>query len=401
MVKRIALLFIGILLVCESAFAADIYCDIVNGDDGTGDGSSGTPYATLQICIDNANGGDTIYIADTGTETLTTIIDWVSFGGTTATSQENNLVIRSWNVDGTVTCSVPGGNVPCAHIDGNDAVASIFSPTSKPVHVTLYRLKMEATTSYIVDAQQDWTFYQCDISDGSGASLIDGNNNLALINSYLHDTGGSSVDCVEVANDSIYKNNFFENCTGSAIGAVGANVFIDGNIVYATGEHGIWVQGADTWVYGNSIIDDGTNANYDGVHQSHTNHDGDYVINNIIEGFSSTGAYAFGADSGDQTTPKIFGNNAFYNNTAKIESPWDPEKGLDITAEDQDESSSPFTDASGFDFSIVDAALSKGTGDMQGFMGGSSDTNNDIGAVQVVGGGSAGTNANQAVGIGY
>ena len=48
---------------------ADWYCDNTNGNDSTGSGTSGSPYQTLQKCVDSATRGDTIYveITDTGT----------------------------------------------------------------------------------------------------------------------------------------------------------------------------------------------------------------------------------------------------------------------------------------------------------------------------------------------
>lgn len=49
------------ILVCVSLSAADIYVS-TNGDDSVGDGSIGSPYATLEKARDEASSGDTVYV---------------------------------------------------------------------------------------------------------------------------------------------------------------------------------------------------------------------------------------------------------------------------------------------------------------------------------------------------
>ena len=78
----------------------DIYFDLTNGDDTTGDGTSGNPYETLSKAYSVANNGDVLVLKD-GIHILTA---WV-----TTTINTTQVSIRSeWN--NPTTCIINGGN---------------------------------------------------------------------------------------------------------------------------------------------------------------------------------------------------------------------------------------------------------------------------------------------------
>ncbi len=97
---------------------ASYFIDPQSGNDTTGDGSIGTPWKTLQKGIDNAAGGDQINVKDSAADVLAAAIDWTS-GWSAGTSRDAPLIIRGY------TSAENDGGI--GEIDGDDAVASIFS----------------------------------------------------------------------------------------------------------------------------------------------------------------------------------------------------------------------------------------------------------------------------------
>ena len=156
---------------------ADYYADNTNGDDTTGDGSSGNPWATIQKAVDNATGGDTIHLANTSAFVLSSSVNWTLFG---ATSADAPLLITSWDNGGSITIDFPaiGGEAAtsrvAAEIDGNDAVSSILSSSGAPLYVYLNGLQMHSTTGALVGRLNGWTLNECEFWDSSGAAMVSG-----------------------------------------------------------------------------------------------------------------------------------------------------------------------------------------------------------------------------------
>ena len=176
---------------------ADYYADNTNGDDTTGDGSSGNPWATIQKAVDNATGGDTIHLANTSAFVLSSSVNWTLFG---ATSADAPLLITSWDNGGSITIDFPaiGGEAAtsrvAAEIDGNDAVSSILSSSGAPLYVYLNGLQMHSTTGALVGRLNGWTLNECEFWDSSGAAMVSGSGAGNVISCIFRDSGGSSVN---------------------------------------------------------------------------------------------------------------------------------------------------------------------------------------------------------------
>jgi hypothetical protein len=84
-VKRLALIVLMLFLMAPAAGATIVYCDIVNGDDGTGDGSYSNPYQNISYADNGLSGGDEVRVAKT---TMTALSGTLTFteGSTSVTT---------------------------------------------------------------------------------------------------------------------------------------------------------------------------------------------------------------------------------------------------------------------------------------------------------------------------
>jgi len=99
---------------------ADIYCDADSGDDGTGDGSSGNPYETLNKGITEASADDTVKLVP-ATADYTWVSDSIPAGLTieSSTGVPPDIVKGEYarvNGGGAVIQWTLGGNITCNNI---------------------------------------------------------------------------------------------------------------------------------------------------------------------------------------------------------------------------------------------------------------------------------------------
>jgi hypothetical protein len=369
---------------------ADIYTDYSTGNDGTGTGTSGNPYKTLGKAISVANGGDTIFVGNNAAEILSAEIAWTGFGGTTAASMDNPLNIKAWDNGGSLVITNPAGDIDCFEIDGNDAVTTLFSTTSKPTNVYIEGMKAHSTTGTLITGNTDWNYYNCEFYDCDGAAIVGNSNTTNMFGCYIHDDGGASVNGVAFSSASRVMSGCYISGISGASMTLGTVQTVVGNIIETGTEGGILATSGDnTVIIGNTIIGDST-AGIFGIDLTGNSIEKVTILNNIITDFSGAGSGAVRVESGSNLL--MCGYNSFYNNTDDYTGL--VVKGVDLTAFDVTESSDPFTNAAGGDYSLVSGAGSIGTAFPQGFTGTDTLNTPNIGAAQsgIGGGGGGATN---------
>lgn len=285
---------------------ADIYCDNTNGNDSTGDGSSGTPYKTLQKCVDNAAGGDVIWIGDTSAQVLSTATSWAS-GWAAGTGETAYLTIRGWDYSGGA------GVAGIGEIDGNAAAANVFSTTSTPNYVVLLNLYMHDTTGYVLDGNgQRWHIIDCEVALGGGGG-IDSMSNLKVINCHVHDNTGHGV---RLSSSGLLQGCFVTDNSGDNVACGGTFVVVTGNLIKNPGTANIFSTQDDTTIINNTIVGDGTSNNIGISIQTSGTGNGIFTNNIITDHAGGTGiGIKF---TGAKTV--VVGNNQFNNNNTNMDS---------------------------------------------------------------------------------
>lgn len=342
---------------------ADIYSDITNGDDGTGDGSSGNPYASIQTAVNNATYGDTIHVANTGINTLASAITFNTGFTNSGASSISWLIFKAWDNGGARTITCPDGSeVTAFEVDGNNTVTEIFeySTMPNPARIFIDGGKLYDATAYVLRTKQRFIIKDCDLSqnEASAPVLRDQGNQLNVINSNIrHEFGGK---CVELGN-SVLDSCFIFADTGSnnyCIESLADAPTIFNCILKCNGQYTVsnGNNHENMRFINNTFINNGTNS-ADGF----ISLEGEHVLyNNLFYGYSGTGAHAVNVGATSSDGCAYVGYNAFYNCDDDYENL--TRALIDDTAFDVTESEDPLTDAAGGDYSIKSTALCIGAG---------------------------------------
>lgn len=324
---------------------ATFYVDPTNGiDSGARNGSSwAQSYASIQYCDTNATGwsitqANTIYLANTSASVLSATIN------TTRNLAEAPLIIEGADNGGSITATVFGGKVVTAgEINGNDAVASIFSNES---YLHLRNLKMHSTTSYTVYLGSHATAVDCEIYNGASRTLFG--------------AGGTALGCrvrsdVYTAGTYVALIGYASNCEFYG-GDIGLGISANGGwasncLVHDVRSNGIYISQDGISIVNCTV--DGTGADSDGIGitVNGATSEQSKVLNCLIANFSGGTAVGLSDIAG---APFAFrGNNAYWNNTTN-----ESFVAGGISFGNITETSTPFTNAASDDFSLVDGALS-------------------------------------------
>jgi len=283
---------------------ADIYTDITNGNDITGDGSAGTPYQTIQVAIDNANGGDTIWIGDSATNTLASQLSWASgFGGVQDTSPDAHLTLRGWDYSGGAAAD------GIAVIDGN-SLAGILAAAKN--YVTWYHLKISGTDgashSCLLSGAYN-TFIELEISDITGVGSYAINVAAASYGTVLYCV---IRDVVKGINSRYsVRGCVIVNHSDTAI-TVASNAVITHNTTVSAGGSGIVIAGEGVVVTNNAIIGDGITASVYGINIGSTR-ESCVITDNTITGWGGTTNVGVNNPAGNAIA--VLGNNHYKGNT--------------------------------------------------------------------------------------
>jgi hypothetical protein len=336
---------------------ADWYCDNTNGNDTTGDGSTGTPYQTLQKILDVAAGGDNAFVANTSAQPAVVY----NFTGIT-TSTTASFKIAPWDNGGSITVTLPDGTTALGwEIDGG-AGTNTFKNT------LAYSSVRGLYIHNFGDAYHIWlsgirsSIYDCEVTGGgydlstSGTVLLAGQSNNA-INCYVHNVDGGGI-----VKTTTYQNVIgckINDCVYAGITSTGNYGSIVNNLIYNCAD-GLSDTGISDTVCYNTFDNCSADAVRIGTYAAVVNHN---VITNCLVGIVGT-----------VVRLSFVGSNVFWNNST------DTNLSSSMVAMGHDivEASNPYVNSAADDYRLLAASTA----------GGSTTTN--YGALPVEGGAGGG-----------
>jgi hypothetical protein len=361
------------------------FVDPGGGSDVTGDGTIGTPWATVQHALDtitrDTTNGDQINLKSGTADVLAATLDLTTYGTPTATAP---LVLRGY----TSAANDGGmGEIDCGG-------ATMWASASYD-YLILADLEMHTFGDNTgLDLDNNLILYRCEIHKGastpSNKNLVNIDSDCQVIGCYIHDTGSSNVAALDLNSfGNVFGNYIVPGADNSGGCISGGNDYaIVGNILVCdhTGARGIIAgfSGFNGLVMHNIVYNSAAGTG-SGVVIANQTAGYSPVMNNIICGWSGAGGEGVlaSADLG------LAGWNAFYNCTANYTITGN--QIIDLTANDVALAADPFTDAANGDFSLTTAAktalASKGW--PTSYLGAHANTvsNLNIGPIQMAAGG--------------
>jgi hypothetical protein len=201
------------------------YVDPGGGNDTTGDGSIGTPWATVQHALDNitqdTTNGDQINIKAGTADTLSASLSLATYG-----SPSKVLIFRGY------TSAANDGGI--GEIDGNGSY-SIISTTA--FYVVFCDMELHNSGSAAVLSLGSGTqVVNCEIHNTTGSGLIINTFTIATLN-YIHNCGTYGINAGSynqiVANTLVNGTNKFTRAINASLGnnVMGNVVSVDGSSV--------------------------------------------------------------------------------------------------------------------------------------------------------------------------
>lgn len=360
--NKVLLFLLGFLFCVSSAFCADCYTDSSTGNDTTGDGSTGTPYATVQKCLDTSSYGDTIHLSNVADFSISTMLSLSTVGGTKGVGNWLNIV--SWDNGGSKTITLADGStIPRADIVGDGVIQHIvnYSTPTSDWYINFYGIRFSGATDGI-RARPYTNFRNCEITGlGSGAQQFG-----IWLTDYC-----TAVGCRAFSGGSATTNYAFYTFGNGPSLVMNSQVtdfdygywasnnetqFV-GNSAYDV-EYGVWTNSDDTLIINNTLVGGtggsgsgiGLGSVAQGVIASHN------VVDDFAEGIEITTNGEFAFIGPNQLTR----NTAHYGDTYSGGS---PVSGYDNTAGDITSASDPFTNSSIDDYTLASGNAGVGAGD--------------------------------------
>lgn len=312
------------------------YVDPTAGNDTTGNGTSGTPWKSVQKALNtitrDTTNGDQINVKAGGTDTLSSALVLTTYGTPTAAAP---LFIRGY----TSAANDGGFGV----IEGGGSVSVISASGAN--YLWFVDTKLGNTgANRVARIGTGGGYINCEIYNSSAAGIQTGANNL-VIQCYVHDCATGIDGSAQPG--FVYGCHFANGATRdftTVIDASIANMIADGNIFNLDGSTvGIKISnGINIIVKNNSIYCDGGTGK--GIYIASG---AAHVFNNVIEGFSGSGGTGIRLDS--SAIAFFMAANAVYNNATNISNAglirfqWITDATL---------SGSPFVNAAAGDFDI-------------------------------------------------
>jgi hypothetical protein len=317
------------------AALTETYVDPVSGNDTTGDGSIGTPWATVQKALDtitrDSTNGDRINVKDSGDDTSSAPLDFTTYG--TTLNNNSPLVIQGY------TSAAGDGGI--GGLSGGGSV-SIQNTVNNYVHYFDMHLHNCGSAAVISAATQRYSiFANCEIDNTSGDGInIDINNRVIFC--HIHNIGGYGVRC---RSDVAFC--YLANGTND----FNAAIYIDGTGQLSVFNNVINIDGSSDGIVvfdRTGIISNNSVYSSSGTGTGINCHQGVFV-GNVVEGFSGVGGIGL-----DITAVKpIVRDNYFYNNTTKIGGSSGSAHILWTDSNNTTLGSSPFTNAGAGDFTVT------------------------------------------------
>lgn len=248
----------------------EVFVDPVSGDDGTGDGSEGNPYKTIDFVVDNTTGPAGITLLASGSETNITIPS--TFGGNSSNwsyIRNNSGTVVSMDVSGAAGTQEGAFEIDCDFlvVYGHNADDLEWKNADQKV--------FEGAGS---NSRDHWRFRNCKFLDwqtsasdpGSGAAVVleDVADYRVEHCTFAMDTAPGATDitdCISYRNND--GNGMIHDCTFSASSGVSGNVVKDavGANGESTDQHGpfehcdIWSNVSTSWIDDDVIEVEGKN----------------------------------------------------------------------------------------------------------------------------------------------
>jgi len=355
----------------------EYYVDPAGGNDITGNGSIGTPWATLAKALSGAGGGgitrdatngDRINLKAGGTDILSAALTTASYGTPTAVAP---LVVQGY----TATAGDGGIGV----ISGNNSVA-IWNDTAKDF-IHLFDLRMTNVGANTAVGLRDYcTIARCQVDTGSGNQALYLRRESRVLGCYIY--GNWAARALYVDSGVFAYNHIVTSNSGITPYATSRPIVIVSNAIQITSNNGdgISTGDCDALIFGNFIYKSGAAPGHNnaGINLSSGGNRRYIVFNNVVCGWSGTG------NVGIKTAhlAVVAGRNAFYNNGVDTSYAVGPfaNIGADISLE-----ALPWTDAANGDWSLTAAGKTALAGYAwpEHVPGTSTDTNLVIGAIQL------------------
>ena len=304
-----------------AAFAgSNYYVDPGGGNDTTGDGSSGTPWATVQKALDtitrNTTNGDQINIKAGTDLVLTQTWDPTTYGNANFNAP---CIFR-----GYTSASEDGG---VATID-MDATYKVFDRTSDD-GFTFIDLKFTNpptdNNEFVIHTDNDCAYINLEFQLDSKIGAISCGGTCAVVNCKFINYENRCID-TDSANLFAYGNWMKEGSTGSgraiSMGAQGSQYpKIAHNVISLahTGSQGILYGGnSDGVIIHNTVYNSTAGVEY-GINLSRDTKELNGCTGNYIEGFSGVGGVGLRINAATDYAALFIGGNRFYNNTTNFD----------------------------------------------------------------------------------
>jgi hypothetical protein len=340
---------------------ADIYIDVTNGNDTTGAGTSGNPYATLSKAFTLVAAGDTIKIANTGVQSFASL----AFPAI-ATTTDAWLVIEGWNNGGAQVIDNPQGNFTDVGVIEGRLTGTLANVKFKKIKFQ----NVSIGTNLLIPSNTAHVFEYCDfnaITITSGGVLSLGANSTTRFCSFRNLTLGTGTAVLFSGAVARVLNCYFYNVARSIATQTQNSSLILGCVFDKIGVAGIIVGGADyTFIINNTFIGDTGLSGIRGIRFDSASMEGTVIYNNHFQDFSNGSSSAIASNGVSWPTTKgtfdIVGNSSFYNNATN------PTYGTnfaaacmtDLTGSDIIETAEPLVDKAAFNYAKRETALSYG-----------------------------------------
>lgn len=381
-----AIKFVGPLLFCVAVMQAatvwavpdEIYVDPAVTD-GTGAGTSGSPYGNLQYALDQCNhGGDgarfnvksgTAEDIPTGGYSLDT-----HFGTNGAPGPTEPIIIQGYTStagDGGIAEFNGTTNSAAFWVDTTTGGADIDNAAFIDLKITTAQ-----ATGYSVNIDNFVLFLRVELISNHGGIDIDSGTIEQCKLTYVDNKGISGNSSVRIS------NSYFVQSSGALVAGAGGGCVVVGNIFNvrgATDGNGGVIDGFSTEscvVVGNTVIANLSGAGTSNANGIRVNAPACIIRNNYVEGFNSVNDEAIEVVSSSNFS--VLANNAFYGNAANIS---DAGISTITIGSTSSLSASGVTNAASADFTPTSDL--KGTGYPTGFLqlsGNATDPN--IGAIE-------------------
>lgn len=337
---------------------SEYYIDPASGNDSTGNGTSGTPWKTVQHALDtitrNATDGDRLNVKAGAADTLGAALSLTTYGTPTSAAP---VVIQGY------TSTAGDGGI--GELNGGGTVGIV---SGGKFYVWFADMKLgNCGSADVLDVDYDAQILHCEIYGTSGFG-IDPGTTLRCIGCWFHDLTGTYA--IDAGNYHQIVGNYFNVATTTGVINTGASSVVAFNVInHATDTSINAINGGNFLLAINNTVY--TNTANTGAAFSATL--GSCILNNVMEGWSGTGGKGVST-----TTTSFLGANAYYNDATKESlsaAKWNYSFAALITL-----GASPFTSKAGGNFSVSTAL--KALGWPASFLGSSTSTFIDVGAAQ-------------------